>query len=147
MARILVAEDDRDLRSLLACILEDAGHDVTEARNGTEALEQIEITKPDLLLLDIIMPEFDGFEVMEKLKDIPVAEGMMPIIVLSALAPRKGEARAWKLGARHYIPKPFNPTRVELSVKVASRDAAEEDEKAGRMARDTRCSGPDRWDR
>ena len=135
MARILVAEDDRDLRQLLAGILDDDGHEVYEAENGADTLEKLEINEPDLLLLDLMMPVLDGFEVMEQMKDISAAEGL-PIIILSSVPPRKGEAKAWKLGARHYIPKPFNPTRVGLSVKVALRDAVEADEAADRMSRD-----------
>ncbi|MDP6420786.1 MAG: response regulator [SAR202 cluster bacterium] len=132
MAKILVAEDDKDIRNLLVDILDDVGYEVASARNGVDALEQINNFQPDLLALDLMMPEMDGFELLNKLRDDPSTREL-PVVVLSAVPSRKGELRAWRMGVRHYIPKPFSSERVHLSVKVALREADEAQQEAARQ--------------
>ncbi|HJO81015.1 MAG TPA: response regulator, partial [SAR202 cluster bacterium] len=68
MAKILVAEDDKDIRNLLVDILDDVGYEAPEAKNGADAVEQIQSSQPDLLLLDLMMPVMDGFEVLNRLR-------------------------------------------------------------------------------
>ena len=121
MALVLVVEDEKDLRDLVVDILMDAGYDVTEAEHGGVALEKAENEQPDIILLDVRMPVMDGFEVLTHLRQRPATQAT-PVIMLTAFPPAKGELRAWKLGARHYIRKPFDPEQVEVSVRVALRE-------------------------
>ena len=121
MALVLVVEDEEDLRNLVVDILMDAGYDVAEAEHGGVALEKARSEKPDIILLDVMMPVMDGFEVLTKLRDNPATQAT-PVIMVTAFPPAKGELRAWRLGARHYIRKPFDPEQVELSVRVALRE-------------------------
>ena len=132
MALVLVVEDEEDLRNLVVDILIDAGYDVTEAEHGGVALEKARSEQPDIILLDVMMPVMDGFEVLTKLRQISATKAT-PVIMLTAFPPAKGELRAWKLGARHYIRKPFDPEQVELSVRVTLREMESpiEDEVAG----------------
>ncbi len=136
MAKILVAEDDKDIRNLLVDILDDVGYEASEAKNGADAVEQIQSSQPDLLLLDLMMPVMDGFEVLNRLRDNPETRDM-PVVILSAVPSRKGELRAWRLGVRHYIPKPFASERVHLSVKIALREADEAQTEAALAAGQT----------
>ena len=121
MARVLVVEDEEDLRNLVVDILIDAGYDVTEAEHGGVALEKAKNELPDIILLDVMMPVMDGFEVLTQLRQNPATQAT-PVVMLTAFPPAKGELRAWKLGARHYIRKPFDPEQIELSVRVALRE-------------------------
>jgi two-component system response regulator ResD len=132
MALVLVVEDEKDLRHLLVDILIDAGYDVTEAENGGVALEKARNEQPDVILLDVMMPVMDGFEVLTKLRQEPATQAT-PVVMLTAFPPVKGELRAWRLGARHYVSKPFDPERVELAVRVALREIESpvDDEVAG----------------
>ena len=134
MVKILVVDDERDIRNLLIDILVDAGYDVIEAKDGATALDQAVQEKPDLILLDVRMPEMDGFEVLDILKTFPNTESI-PVVILTALRAVKGELQAWRMGVKHYITKPFSSNRVELAVKVALREAedyAEKEEEAVR---------------
>ncbi len=136
MAKILVAEDGKDIRNLPVDILDDVGYEASEAKNGADAVEQIQSSQPDLLLLDLMMPVMDGFEVLNRLRDNPETSDM-PVVILSAVPSRKGELRAWRLGVRHYIPKPFASERVHLSVKIALREADEAQTEAALAAGQT----------
>ena len=105
MAKVLVAEDDRDIRELLVDLLFDAGFDVIEAKNGAVALEKVGQEQPDILLLDVWMPAKDGFQVLRELRGDPATE-TMPVVMLTALPVIEGEHDSMKLGALHYITKP-----------------------------------------
>ena len=120
MAKVLIADDERNVRRSLEYILSDAGYEVIEAKDGAAALQKAEQEQPDLILLDVGMPKMDGFEVLKKLKANTATE-KIPVVLLTALALVKGEQYGMKLGATHYIPKPWNPEIVKLTVKVALR--------------------------
>ena len=124
MTKILVADDERSVRDLLVDILTDAGYVVVEAKDGSEAYDKTCGEMPDLVVLDVAMPTMDGFDVLRKLRENPETEGL-PVVMLTVLPSSKGERPAWQLGARHYITKPFDPEHVELTVKVALREAAD----------------------
>ena len=121
MERVLVVEDDKDLRNLVVDILKDAGYDVTEAVDGGMAVEKARTERPDVILLDVMMPVMDGFEVLTKLRQDPATRAT-PVVILSAFPAVIGELRAWRLGARHYIRKPFDPEQVESTVRIALRE-------------------------
>lgn len=100
--RILIAEDDSFLVKMYKLELEGAGFEITAAANGKQALEAIEQQKPDLLLLDLLMPEMDGFAVLEQVKK----KGYnFPIVVLSNLSQEIDKEKCKALGARDYFVK------------------------------------------
>ncbi|MGB8647326.1 MAG: response regulator [Anaerolineae bacterium] len=106
--RILVVDDNRINRMQLKRVLEQQGHTVALAENGRQALEVIRQAPFDLLLLDIIMPELDGYQVLERLKQDPDLREI-PVIVISALDEMDSVIKCIGLGAEDYLPKPFNP--------------------------------------
>ena len=122
MAKVLVADDARNVRLSLVYILFDAGYDVIEAGNGAETVQKATQEQPDLILLDVMMPVMDGFEVLNRLRENSATESI-PVVLLTALPPAEGEQDGLNLGVAHYITKPWKPGMVELTVKVALRDS------------------------
>lgn len=118
MARILIADDSQFMRKLLRDLLEKNGHkDNIEAENGKQALELFESKNPDLILLDIIMPEMDGIGVLEKLgKEVNAKR----VIIVSAVGQEKMKDKAKELGVKCYIVKPFEKEEevIEMVKKV-----------------------------
>lgn len=113
-SRILIADDDPLLRSLLVHRLSGDGHDVLVAGDGAQALVSIAEQKPDLIVLDALMPIMDGFEVLRRLKADRLSSA--PIIMLTALKREQDIVGALQLGAADYLVKPFIPD--ELSQRV-----------------------------
>jgi DNA-binding response OmpR family regulator len=108
MARILIAEDERDIRELITFTLNFAGHEVISTANGEEALTRAVQEIPDLILLDIRMPRMTGYEACRKIK-IDRQTSHIPVVFLSAKG-QEGEIRAgYEAGATDYIVKPFAP--------------------------------------
>jgi len=103
---IMVVDDDPDLVTLIRAILEQKEFNVLCAYDGPQALAGLEKQKPDLILLDIMMPKMDGFEVLRRLKAAPETSSI-PVILLSALNQLKDISTGYKMGADHYITKPF----------------------------------------
>ncbi len=117
--KILVADDERDIRSVLRLYLEDAGYEVVEAADGLQALEALESQEIDLCLLDIMMPELDGYQVLKR-----VREGDdVPIIVVSAKGQDPEKILGLNLGADDYMVKPFNPLEAVARVNTNIRRA------------------------
>jgi len=117
MAKILIVEDDRFLRELIARKLRNEGYDVIEAVDGEEGLKRIKEEKPDLILLDLILPGIDGFEVLAKAKeDLDTAQ--IPVIILSNLGQREEIERGLRLGAIDYLIKAhFTPGEIIEKIK------------------------------
>jgi DNA-binding response OmpR family regulator len=117
MAKILIVEDDRFLRELIARKLKNEGYEVLEAIDGEEGLKKIKEEKPDLILLDLILPGIDGFEVLTKAKeDSDTAQ--IPVIILSNLGQREEIERGLKLGAIDYLIKAhFTPGEIIEKIK------------------------------
>ena len=109
--KILIVEDEESLLKLESILLTSKGYDVRGASNGQEALDAIAEEKPDLVLLDIMLPEIDGFEVCQKIKDDPDTRDI-PVIMLTAKKSREDMARGEKVGADWYITKPFKSVMV-----------------------------------
>lgn len=107
MARILVAEDNAEIRALVSSILAEAGHKVTVAQNGRQALDLMAGEAPELLVLDIMMPQVDGYTVLKEIKSSG-ARDSMKILVLTAKTSESDWVRGYKLGADAYITKPFD---------------------------------------
>ena len=103
-ANILIVDDDDSIRSLLHQELGDAGYHITEARNGKEALKMVRAHRPDLIILDIMMPEMNGFDVAAVLKNDPETMDI-PIIVLSVVLDK---ARGFRIGVDRYLTKPID---------------------------------------
>ncbi|MFA5891325.1 MAG: response regulator [Actinomycetota bacterium] len=108
LARVLVVDDDRVIQQLLEVNLELEGYDVAKAGDGEEALEAVRVFRPDLILLDVMMPKIDGREVCRRLKADPET-ARIPIIFLSARAQEFDVASGIELGASAYVTKPFDP--------------------------------------
>ncbi|MEM6679563.1 MAG: response regulator transcription factor [Pseudomonadota bacterium] len=111
---ILVVDDDPHIREVVVFALEKAGHAVSTAGDGAEALRMIEATPPDLVVLDINMPEMDGLELCRRLR----REGDLPILFLSSRDDEIDRVVGLELGADDYVTKPFSPR--ELAARVAA---------------------------
>jgi CheY-like chemotaxis protein len=116
MARILIAEDERDIRELISFTLQFAGHKVTSTANGEEALETARQEIPDLILLDVRMPKMTGYEACKQIKaDASLAH--IPVVFLSAKGQEEEIQTGLEAGAAAYILKPFAPD--DLTHRVA----------------------------
>ncbi len=104
--RILIVDDEPDIRGYLAAKLERKGFIAQQADNGHSALESVQNQKPDLIILDVLMPKMDGFELLQKLKsDSRLSD--IPVIMLTIKKDRKSLDKGISLGADFYLPKPF----------------------------------------
>jgi DNA-binding response OmpR family regulator len=111
--KILIAEDDIDFGNILSQYVSLSGFEAILARNGKEAWELYHSDKPDICVLDVMMPEMDGFTLAEKLRE---AEPGIPFIFLTAKSLREDIIRGLKLGADDYITKPFDPEMLMLRI-------------------------------
>ena len=119
--KILIVEDEKELVKLITFHLTMAGYDVLSAKNGLEALEICDTGKPDLIILDIMLPRIDGWEVCRRLKQ-NLKTRDIPIIMLSALSEVDDKLKGFDLGADDYVTKPFSPRELIVRVKrVISR--------------------------
>ncbi len=118
--KVLVAEDEEDLRTLLHYNLEAAGYAVSLARDGAEAELLLQETKPDLLILDWMMPELSGFELLRRLRRRQETE-RLPVIMLSARGEEQDRVRGFALGADDYVVKPFSMPEFMARVQALLR--------------------------
>ena len=124
MPKILVVDDEQDILELLTFNLEKTGYEVVTARDGPQAIELAYTCKPALILLDLMLPEIDGFAVCELLRQTPDTASI-PIIILTAWKDEQSRLLGLELGAEDYITKPFSPAELVLRVgKVLRRDQA-----------------------
>ncbi len=115
VARILVVDDNPDIRAALRANLEDIGCEVFEAGDGAEVHGAVLEHKPDLLLLDVVMPKVDGFQALQALKRDERTR-QLPVLILSATGRPEDFERARRLGAREYVQKPWGSGEVERRV-------------------------------
>ncbi len=120
MARILVAEDEPDMLMGLRENLQFEGYEVLEASDGEQALDMALNQRPDLILLDIMMPKINGFDVCRQVRD---RGHTVPIVMLTARAQEMDVVRGLELGADDYITKPFGVRELLARIKVALRHA------------------------
>jgi DNA-binding response OmpR family regulator len=111
--KVLIAEDDRDFGNILTQYVTISGFDVNLARDGKEAWEKYNEEKPDICVLDVMMPEMDGFTLAEKIKQM---HSDMPVIFLTAKSLKEDIVKGLKLGADDYITKPFDPEVLILRI-------------------------------
>ncbi len=120
LADILVADDDAHIREVVRFALEQAGHQVRETSDGAGVLELLEEDVPDLIILDIIMPEQDGLEVCRRIR----ATSQVPILFLSSRDEELDRILGLEMGADDYVTKPFSPRELVARVKAMLRRAA-----------------------
>jgi two-component system alkaline phosphatase synthesis response regulator PhoP/two-component system response regulator VicR len=116
MAHILVVDDETHIRRLVQVNLERVGHTTVHAGDGVAALELIQRERFDLIVLDVMMPRMDGFEVLKRLKS-ELSTRDIPVIMLTAKAQDVDVFRGWTSGADLYLTKPFNPLELLSFVK------------------------------
>jgi two-component system, OmpR family, alkaline phosphatase synthesis response regulator PhoP len=114
--RILVCDDERHIVRLIQVNLERQGYQVITAFDGKEGLEKVRSEKPDLCVLDVMMPYMDGFEVLKNIRRDPETENL-PVIMLTAKAQDKDVFEGYHYGADMYLTKPFNPMELVTFVK------------------------------
>jgi len=115
-AKILIAEDERDIRDLIAFTLRFGGFDVVEANNGQEAVDQALAARPDLILMDVRMPKMTGYEACKQLKSMDDMKHV-PVVFLSAKGQESEIQQGLDAGAEEYILKPFTPEELVSTVR------------------------------
>ncbi len=115
MAKILIVDDDPDIRDAASIILESAGHEVVTAQDGLEGLELLKAEKPDIMILDLLMPKMDGFSVCKELQDTRWSKFRgMPILILTSVREEASRRRyeletGLELDVADYVEKPIAP--------------------------------------
>ena len=125
--RILVVDDDDDIRGLVRTLLERTGAEVKEAGNGRDGLREFHAWRPDLVVLDVSMPEMDGWNVLERIRDM----SEVPVLMLTARGDELERVRGLQAGADDYVVKPFGKqelvARVQALIRRAQRGAPQEE--------------------
>jgi len=114
--KILVVDDESHIRQLIEQTLIKAKYNVITAEDGKEALDKMVSERPDLIILDIMMPYYDGYEVLQTLRRYPSTRNL-PVIILTAKNNDEDVFSAWQAGVSSYLMKPFNPTELLTYVK------------------------------
>ncbi|MGH7582097.1 MAG: ATPase, T2SS/T4P/T4SS family [Gemmatimonadales bacterium] len=116
-AKILLVEDEDSLRRVIKDLLEREGYAICEARDGAEAMEQLDRHNPDLMLLDLNLPNVDGYTVLQKVRAHPRTENL-PVIILSARGDEDNEVKVLRLGATDFLSKPFRPKALSARLEA-----------------------------
>jgi two-component system KDP operon response regulator KdpE len=123
--RVLVVDDERRILNFLSSKLKATGYDVFAADNGVEALEQVQVQEPDLVVLDILMPKKDGFETLKELRTF----SSVPVIILSAKGTNVDKVKGLSLGADDYLAKPFSPDELIARIEAVRRRLSPDDKR------------------
>jgi len=128
--KIMAVDDERHIVRLIQVNLERSGYQVVTAFDGQEALRKVETEKPDVIVLDVMMPKMDGFEVLKRLQANPDTREI-PVIMLTAKAQDADVFRGWSSGVSAYLTKPFNPLELITFVKriLSGKDDYDDGEK------------------
>ena len=121
--RILVVDDDDDIRGLVRALLERAGHEVTDAPDGRAGLRELFASPPDLVILDVAMPGLDGWETLERIREV----SDVPVLMLTARDAELERVRGLKSGADDYVIKPFGRQELVARVDVLLRRPRSDD--------------------
>jgi two-component system alkaline phosphatase synthesis response regulator PhoP len=116
--KILIADDEDNIRGLVVMTLEDEGFELHQARDGNEALDKARELKPDLIVLDVMMPGKVGYEVCEELKNDPATKDIYVIFLSSRTSP-SSESSARSAGGDEWLYKPFDPGELRVRIKKA----------------------------
>jgi DNA-binding response OmpR family regulator len=114
---VLIVDDDPDIRGMLSFLLADLGFDVREAKDGNDALNELADAAPDCMVLDLMMPDLDGFSVLEAMRARGLA-ATTPVVILTCKDDEKSLVRGWELGAVEFLTKPIDP--YVLAAKIAA---------------------------
>jgi DNA-binding response OmpR family regulator len=114
---VLVADDDADILQLVAFRLERSGYDVVRATDGEEALRIATETRPDLAVLDVMMPKLTGYDVTRRIREDETTS-QIPVILLTARVQDADVARGFEVGADDYLKKPFSPQELRARVQA-----------------------------
>jgi CheY-like chemotaxis protein len=133
MPKILIAEDERDIRELVSFSLQFGGFVVVQATNGAEAVEQAQKEMPDLILMDVRMPRMTGYEACRQMKSIPDIRDI-PVVFLSAKGQESEIQTGLEAGAEEYILKPFAPDELVKQVQMVLARVAERRAQQGKTA-------------
>ncbi len=117
---VLVVDDEQKLVDLVRAIMEKEGYNVVEAHNGYQAIEKVRDVLPDAVILDVMMPEMDGFEALKEIRQA----SNVPVIMLTVQATENDKVRGLELGADDYVAKPFDHRELASRVKAVLRRAA-----------------------
>ncbi len=125
---LLVVDDEPVVRELLAATLRFAGYEVTSAASGSQALETAQTTPPDLVLLDVMLPDMDGFEVIRRLRELPRPlfggrPGQVPVLFLTARDTTQDKINGLRLGGDDYVTKPFDLEELLARIEAVLRRA------------------------
>jgi len=121
-SRVLVVEDEPDIRDLLVFHLERDGFQVTKCKSGPEALRLVRAAQPDLVLLDLMLPDMDGLDVCRRLRQDPTTQSV-PIVMLTARDDEVDRVLGLELGADDYVVKPFSPRELVARIRAVLRRA------------------------
>lgn len=113
---MLLVDDDADIRGMLAFTLDDHGFTVREAKDGAEAIAALEERAPDVMVLDLMMPDVDGFGVLEAMRE----RGLAPhtrVVILSCKVDKRDVEAGYELGASDYVSKPFDPDGLAVTIR------------------------------
>jgi two-component system alkaline phosphatase synthesis response regulator PhoP len=114
--KILIADDNENIRDALTYLLEDEGYELLLAKDGADTLRKVRERKPDILFLDIMMPEINGYDVCRTIKNDPDLKSIY-VIMLTAKGQVAEQERGKEVGANEYIVKPFSPMEILARVK------------------------------
>ncbi|NJK59180.1 MAG: response regulator [Oscillatoriales cyanobacterium SM2_1_8] len=123
MSSVLVVEDSSPQREMISALLKESGMVVSSAGDGVEALEQIQVSPPDIVVLDIVMPRMNGYELCRRLKESPKTKEV-PVVMCSTKGEEFDKYWGMKQGADAYIAKPFQPQELIGTVKHLLRKAS-----------------------
>lgn len=130
--KILVVDDEQDIVEFINYNLKQAGYETATAYNGDEAIRKAEVFNPDLILLDVMMPEKDGLQTIQQLRRNPELDNTI-IIFLTALSDEKSEIEGLKLGADDYIAKPIKPELLLTRLRTALRRVKKDEEQGNKI--------------
>jgi CheY-like chemotaxis protein len=130
--RVLVVDDEPDVLLLCRVNLEFEGYEVVEASDGEEAMERLQEQRFDVMLLDVMMPKMDGWQVLEAVKADPELKDL-PVVMLTAKVQDQDQIRGWSQGAADYITKPFSPLALSQVLQDVLATDPEEEERRRRM--------------
>jgi two-component system alkaline phosphatase synthesis response regulator PhoP len=119
--KLLLIDDSQEMQKLVSMYLERDGYEVIQATNGKEGLRQLTRHQPDLILLDVMMPEIDGWETCRRIREV----SSVPIIMLTAKSQEKDIVRGLEMGADDYVTKPFDPSELKARVRSLLRRTQE----------------------
>lgn len=134
-ATVLVVDDEPDVLLLCRVNLEFEGYRVLEAADGQRAMERLAEERPDAVLLDVMMPNMDGWEVLSAIKSDPELEHI-PVVMLTAKVQDQDQIRGWSSGAAEYITKPFSPLALSQVLQDVLSNDREEEERRRRLILD-----------